>query len=93
MPTDLAQSRALLSLRETMKGQTLLPSNEGYHQARQIWNGAVARYPAALSVCETVEDVQAAVRAAVTNRMALPSAAAAMTGLAEPCATAVSSST
>ena len=71
MTTDFAQSRALLSLRETMKGQTLLPSDPGYHQARQVWNGAVDRYPAALAMCETVEDVRAAVRAAGTNRMAL----------------------
>jgi FAD/FMN-containing dehydrogenase len=71
MTTDFAQSRAMLSLRETMKGQTLLPSDHGYHRARQVWNGAVDRYPAALALCETVEDVQAAVHAARANRMAL----------------------
>lgn len=54
-------------LRATMQGKVLLPADAAYPVARQIWNGAVDQQPALFAVCETIQDVQAAVRAACSH--------------------------
>jgi hypothetical protein len=51
-------------LRSTMRGRVLTQGDSTYEPARTIWNGPVDHHPALIAVCETVEDVQAAVRAA-----------------------------
>ena len=51
-------------LRAVMQGRVVLPGDDDYAQTRQIWNGAVQHQPALIAVCETSDDVQAAVRSA-----------------------------
>jgi hypothetical protein len=58
-------------LRTTMRGKVLLPGDDAYARARQIWNGAVDHYPALFALCETPKDVQAAVRAARVHGLPL----------------------
>lgn len=52
------------NLRAVMQGKVLLPGDDAYASSRQIWNGAVHHRPAMFVLCETAEDVQAAVRVA-----------------------------
>src|SRR5258707_3260703 len=52
------------SLHQQLKGDLLRPGNEGYEDARAIWNGMVPRTPGLIARCADVSDVQAAVRAA-----------------------------
>jgi hypothetical protein len=52
------------SLHRRFKGDLLRPGENGYEDARVIWNGMVARTPALIARCADVGDVQNAVRAA-----------------------------
>jgi FAD/FMN-containing dehydrogenase len=61
---------AARELRAVMQGRVVLRGDDDYARTRQIWNRAVESQPALLAVCETSEDVQAAVRAA--RRYKLP---------------------
>ncbi|WP_433275472.1 FAD-binding oxidoreductase [Pseudonocardia xinjiangensis] len=66
MPDDFT-ARALSAaekLGPLLKGHVLLPADSGYDHAREIWNGGVEHRPALFVMCESTEDVQAAVRAA-----------------------------
>jgi FAD/FMN-containing dehydrogenase len=58
-------------LRRTLRGKVVLPGDEAYAVARQLWNGAVDRYPALFVVCETAKDVAAAVRTARAHGLSL----------------------
>ncbi len=55
---------ALGALRQSFRGELLLPSSPGYDAARRIWNGAIDRHPACIARCTGVADVLAAVRIA-----------------------------
>jgi FAD/FMN-containing dehydrogenase len=73
--TSLKNARSALAaatnLRAVMQGEVLLPGDNGYARARQIWNRAVDHRPALFAVCETVEDVQAAVRVSRAHNLPL----------------------
>ena len=49
-------------LRRGFQGQVLLPDQDGYHTARQVWNAMVDRRPAIIARCNSPADVAAAVR-------------------------------
>ena len=50
---------------QAVMGQRLVVAGEDYYDdVRQIWNGAVDHQPTLFALCETVEDVQAAVQIA-----------------------------
>jgi len=51
----------LARLRRRFEGQVLLPGEDGYHQARQVWNAMVDRKPAVVARCASPADVAAAV--------------------------------
>jgi len=51
----------LARLRHRFEGQVLLPGEDGYHQARQVWNAIVDRKPAVVARCASPADVAAAV--------------------------------
>jgi FAD/FMN-containing dehydrogenase len=51
----------LARLRHRLQGQVLLPDEDGYHQARQVWNAMVDRKPAVIARCASPADVAAAV--------------------------------
>jgi hypothetical protein len=52
------------ALKRRFKGSLLRPDDAEYPDARQIWNGLVARRPGLIARCNDSSDVQAAVRAA-----------------------------
>jgi FAD/FMN-containing dehydrogenase len=56
-----AGSRDLARLRHRFQGQVLLPDEDGYHQARQVWNAMVDRRPAVIARCASPADVAAAI--------------------------------
>src|ERR1700724_2783530 len=62
---------AAQALRAVMQGKVALPGEDSYLQARQIYNGAVEYQPALFALCETVADVQAAVRVAREQKLRL----------------------
>jgi hypothetical protein len=52
------------SLRRQFKGNLLRATDDGYEDARTIWNGMFARQPGLIARCTDASDIQAAVRAA-----------------------------
>ena len=52
----------VVSLRRGFAGQVLLPYEDGYDQARRVWNAMVDRRPAVIARCAGTADVAAAVR-------------------------------
>jgi FAD/FMN-containing dehydrogenase len=72
--TNMASEFGLMAaqaLRVVMPGKVALPGEDSYLQARQIYNGAVEYQPALFALCETVADVQAAVRVAREHNLGL----------------------
>jgi hypothetical protein len=59
--TEIDES-ALRELRAAFGGDLIRPSDPGYHEHRQIWNGSIDRHPAVIARCTGVADVIAAVR-------------------------------
>jgi hypothetical protein len=56
-------TRADLSmLRASFRGALLLPDEEGYAEARRVWNGAIDRRPFLIARCAGRDDVVGAVR-------------------------------
>ena len=52
------------SLRGRFKGDLLRPGDDGYEEARSVWNGMTVRTPRLIARCADVSDVQDAIRAA-----------------------------
>jgi len=50
------------ALRARFRGALLRPGEEGYDEARRVWNGAIDRRPALIARCAGADDVAAAVR-------------------------------
>ena len=55
------RGRDIDELRGSLRGQLLTASEEGYEQARRIWNGAFDRRPALIVRCAGASDVVQAV--------------------------------
>ncbi len=60
--TDTLHRTPLRELRSRFRGSLLRPGEEGYDEARRVWNGAFDRRPALIARCAGTDDVQAAVR-------------------------------
>lgn len=66
-PTDSTKAEPTLQasdiarLRQTIRGDLVLPDDPGYDQARRVWNGMVDKRPAAVIYCAESHDVVAAV--------------------------------
>ncbi len=69
-------------LRNSLQGPVIGPEDEGYDEARSIWNGAIDRRPACIARCTGVADVVAAVRFARERALRWPCAPAAMASAA-----------
>ena len=52
---------ALKSLRSGLTGITFVPEDEGYAEAKVIWNGTITKQPAVIVTCKGVADVITAV--------------------------------
>ena len=58
----MARATDLERLRNSIRGLVIGPDDEGYDEARSIWNGAIDRRPVCIARCTGVADVVAAVR-------------------------------
>src|SRR5918994_6748886 len=56
------ETKAVEELRARFRGALLRPGEEGYDEARRIWNGAIDRRPALIARCAGADDVVEAVR-------------------------------
>ena len=56
-------------LRAGLRGQLLVPGEEGYDAARKVWNGAFDRKPALIARCAGAADVTRAVNFARANAL------------------------
>jgi hypothetical protein len=56
-------------LRSRLRGPVLGPRDEGYDEARKVWNGAIDRRPAMIARCTGVADVIQAVRFGRENEL------------------------
>jgi FAD/FMN-containing dehydrogenase len=54
--------RGFQALRSRFRGALLQPGEEGYDEARRVWNGAIDRRPALIARCAGADDVAVAVR-------------------------------
>jgi hypothetical protein len=54
--------RGFERLRSRFRGALLRPGEEGYDEARRVWNGAIDRRPALIARCAGADDVAVAVR-------------------------------
>ena len=50
------------TLRAGMRGEVLIPGQQGYDSARRVWNGAFDRHPAVIARCAGAADVRQAVQ-------------------------------
>ncbi len=53
---------AFKELQPRLAGHLILPQDESYHQARQLWNGKIDKYPAAIVRCANAQDAVECVR-------------------------------
>ncbi|MBU2670760.1 FAD-binding oxidoreductase [Actinoplanes bogorensis] len=65
--TSTMHRSAFGRLRAEFRGALLRPGEEGYDEARRLWNGAFDRRPALVARCAGADDVQSAVRFAREN--------------------------
>ncbi len=68
--------------RKALSGDLLLPEDDGYHEARSVWNGMIDRQPAVIAQCEGVEDVIASVLFAKSNGLVTTGGIVSTTGVA-----------
>lgn len=54
-------------LKDSLKGQLVLPDDQGYDQVREIWNAMIDRRPAVIVQCAEADDVTRAITFAREN--------------------------
>jgi FAD/FMN-containing dehydrogenase len=59
--TNLRES-TVEDLSRSLRGKLLCRDDEGYDEARRVWNGLIDKRPAMIARCEGVSDVIAAVK-------------------------------
>ena len=59
---ELIPSTSARRLRSRFRGALLRPGEEGYAEARRVWNGAIDRHPSLIARCAGADDVAEAVR-------------------------------
>lgn len=58
-------------LRQRLRGHVVLPGDDGYEDARRVWNGMVDKRPAMVVYCATPDDVAEVVAAARMRELPL----------------------
>jgi FAD/FMN-containing dehydrogenase len=71
MPENTATTAAVEELAAGFEGSLLQASDEGFDEARAVWNGMVDRHPALIARCASAADVSAAVNHARENDLDL----------------------
>jgi FAD/FMN-containing dehydrogenase len=61
----------LAELKSKVKGKTILQGEEGYDNARRVWNGMIDKHPSAVVYCKDATDVANVVRFARENNILL----------------------
>jgi FAD/FMN-containing dehydrogenase len=51
------ETTKMAELKDSLKGELILPSDAAYDSARQIWNAMIDKHPAAIVRCSTTTDV------------------------------------
>src|SRR5919107_5833106 len=59
---EMIPSTSVRRLRSRFRGALLRPGEEGYEEARRVWNGAIDRHPALIARCAGADDVAEAGR-------------------------------
>ena len=59
----------IIGLRQTFRGDVVMPGDAGFDEARAVWNGAIDRRPAIVARCQSTQDVVDAVRFARTSQL------------------------
>jgi FAD/FMN-containing dehydrogenase len=59
--------RTLATFRQLIAGAVIQPGDDGFDQARRVWNGMIDKTPALIARCAGVEDVVASVQFAREN--------------------------
>jgi FAD/FMN-containing dehydrogenase len=59
------------AFKSSLRGELILPDEEGYDQSRTIWNGMIDKYPAMVVKCAGPSDVIAAVNFAREHKLIL----------------------
>ena len=54
-----------------LSGELLGPNDDGYEEARRVWNGAIDRRPALIARCANADDVESALRYARERELPL----------------------
>ncbi|MGH4008968.1 MAG: FAD-binding oxidoreductase [Pseudonocardiaceae bacterium] len=49
------------ALRAALAGSVFVPADEGYHEARRVWNAGIDRHPAVIARCRSTQDVVSAI--------------------------------
>jgi hypothetical protein len=71
MSTETIERLDIGELRARFRGALLRPGEEGYDEARRVWNGAIDRRPALIARCAGADDVVEAVRFARERELPL----------------------
>jgi FAD/FMN-containing dehydrogenase len=64
---DLLGDAAITDFKARLRGMVIQPDDDGYEQARKVWNGNINRHPALIVQCAGVADVIDAVNFARDN--------------------------
>ena len=62
---------AIATLRTSLRGELITPSDPGYESARKVYNGMISRRPRAIAKCADVADVMTAVNFAREQKLLL----------------------
>jgi FAD/FMN-containing dehydrogenase len=65
------QPTKIEELKNSVRGEILLPSGDAYESARKIWNGMIDKRPALIVRCATLSDVVHAVNFTRNNKLLL----------------------
>jgi hypothetical protein len=57
------------SFEKSLRGQLIRPGDDGFEEARLVWNGVIDRRPALIARCADAQDVVQAVKFARTNNL------------------------
>ncbi len=71
MTPDFPDQSSIDSLADTIAGRVLLPGDEGYETAIEIWNARLQEYPAIVTQCQLPEDVRAGMNFATEHDLEL----------------------